>query len=97
MLQGVTMRVLHLNRNGLLWALPRGGNAGCGPGNEAACNFNRQNWAALLKLRPLAPIAVPSIGPVAPASPACCVNCVVGAVPAVPRCKVDPVVVPPGG
>jgi len=52
-LQGVTLRMLNLNRNGMPWPLPRGSNAGCTPANEAACNFNRQNWAALLKLKPL--------------------------------------------
>ncbi|HVR82171.1 MAG TPA: DUF2272 domain-containing protein [Luteimonas sp.] len=90
-LQGVTLRTLNLNRNGMLWALPRGSDAGCTPGNEAACSFNRQNWAVLLKLRPLAPSAHPLGVPTpAPASPACCVNCVVGADPPVPRCKGDP-------
>jgi hypothetical protein len=81
-LQGVTLRTLPLNRNGLFWALPRGSNLGCAPGNEAACNLNRQNWAALLKLKPLQPLrnALP------PSTPAgqCCVNCVVGS--GVPRC-----------
>jgi hypothetical protein len=98
-LQGVTLRMLTLNRNGLLWALPRGNNAGCAPANEAGCNFNRQNWAALLKLRPLAPLPVPSALPsAAPGSTKCCINCVVGAVPVVPRCKVErPVINPPGG
>jgi hypothetical protein len=98
-LQGVTLRMLNLNRNGMLWALPRGNNAGCTPANEAACNFNRQNWAALLKLKPLAPLPVPSVIPsAAPGSTNCCINCVVGAVPVVPRCKVEqPVINPQGG
>jgi hypothetical protein len=98
-LQGVTLRMLTLNRNGMLWALPRGNNAGCAPVNEAACNFNRQNWAALLKLRPLAPLPTPSALPsAAPGSTNCCINCVVGAIPVVPRCRVEqPVIIPPGG
>ena len=98
-LQGVTLRMLTLNRNGMLWALPRGDNAGCTPANEAACNFNRQNWAALLKLRPLAPVSVPSLLPsAAPGATKCCINCVVGAIPVVPRCKVEqPPIRPPGG
>lgn len=98
-LQGVTLRMLNLNRNGMPWPLPRGNNAGCAPANEAGCNFNRQNWAALLKLRPLAPLPAPSVLPsAAPGSTHCCVNCVVGAVPVVPRCKVEqPAFNPPGG
>ena len=97
-LQGVTLRMLNLNRNGMLWALPRGNNAGCTPANEAACNFNRQNWAVLLKLRPLAPVPAPSVLPSpAPGSANCCVSCVVGAVPVVPRCKVERQVIDPPG
>ena len=97
-LQGVTLRMLTLNRNGMLWALPRGNNAGCTPVNEAACSFNRQNWAALLKLRPLAPLQGPSLVPSVPGATHCCINCVVGAIPVVPRCKVgQQPVVPPGG
>ena len=97
-LQGVTMRMLNLNRNGMLWGLPRGNNAGCSPANEAACSFNRQNWAALLKLRPQAPLAQPPGTPIGPSpAPACCVNCVVGAQPPVPRCRTEPVAIPPRG
>jgi len=90
-LQGVTMRLLHLNREGRLWALPRGDQDACGPTFEAGCNFNRQNWAALLKLKPLAPLVVPA-SPAAYPQPAtqCCINCVVGAVPKIP-------IRPPGG
>ncbi|QSX77719.1 DUF2272 domain-containing protein [Agrilutibacter solisilvae] len=74
-LQGVTMRVLNLNRQGLPWGLPRrtGGESECRPDNEDACNFNRQDWVALLKLNPLpAPtraISLPST------QPACCTAC----------------------
>lgn len=56
-LQGVTLRQLPLNRRGLLWSLPRGRNEGCMPGNESACSFNRQDWAALLTLQPQAALA----------------------------------------
>jgi hypothetical protein len=81
-LQGVTLRTLPLNRNGMFWALPRGSNLGCAPGNEAACSFNRQNWAVLLKLKPLQPLRTAPLQQ-APATQ-CCVNCVVGS--GVPRC-----------
>lgn len=57
----VTLRKLQLDAQGLL-VLPRPVNlieqseegdieAGCSPDNESACGFNRQNWAALLRLR----------------------------------------------
>lgn len=90
--QGVTLRILHLNRNGLLWNLPRGSRAGCSPDAQALCSFSRQNWVALLKLKPLQPLRrVPQ--PVSPLSPEpmqqCCVNCVLGS--GVPRCPNPPV------
>ena len=53
-LQGATLRILPLNRAGRLWSLPRGSTAACAPGNQGACSFNRQDWAALLKLKPQA-------------------------------------------
>lgn len=92
--QGVTMRLLPLNRNGGFWALPRSspGAPPCSPDNEDGCSFNRQDWAVLLKLKPAAALAglAPPVRPV-PASilpptqaPACCVSCVVGS--GVPRC-----------
>ena len=94
-LQGATLRVLPLNRKGLLWSLPRGPTTGCAPGNEGACSFNRQDWAALLKLKPQAelvrlapPQAVPSQVAPQPAPTSCCVNCVVGS--GVPRCPAKP-------
>lgn len=57
----VTLRKLQLDAQNLL-VLPRPVNltaqgeegdieAGCSPDNESACGFNRQNWAALLRLR----------------------------------------------
>lgn len=52
----VSMRMLGLDRTGLL-ELPRTEaspngliEASCSPGREEECNFNRQDWAALLKL-----------------------------------------------
>ena len=96
--QGVTMRLLPLNRNGLLWALPRTstGASTCSPDNEDACNLNRQDWAVLLKLKPAAVLAElpPPVRPLptsilpAISTPACCVNCVVGS--GVPRCPRPP-------
>lgn len=95
-LQGVTKRELHLNRNGMLWSLPRraDGPSLCGPGNAAACSFNRQDWTALLKLKPMpmpAPMPPQAAGlpPPAPASsrpPACCLKCGPEVTPEVPRC-----------
>ena len=91
--QGVTMRLLPLNRNGEFWGLPQrmGVDSLCAPDNEAACNFNRQDWAVLLKLKSADALAqlpgASSLAPVAPEpsmAPTCCVNCVVGA--GVPRC-----------
>lgn len=90
--QGVTMRLLPLNRNGDFWGLPQrtGGEPACSPDNVASCNFNRQDWAVLLKLKtPDALAQLPYAGghphtPAAPPQPACCVHCVVGA--GVPRC-----------
>ncbi|MET0755397.1 MAG: DUF2272 domain-containing protein [Pseudoxanthomonas sp.] len=92
--QGVTMRLLPLNRNGEFWGLPqRGGASLCAPDNEAACNFNRQDWAVLLKLKtPEALARLPGAATLAPVPaepsglrpPMCCINCVVGS--GVPRC-----------
>jgi hypothetical protein len=91
--QAVTMRMLPLNRNGEFWGLPQrtGAESLCAPDNEAACNFNRQDWAVLLKLKSADALArlpgASSLAPVSPepsAAPTCCVNCVVGS--GVPRC-----------
>jgi hypothetical protein len=99
--QGVTMRLLDINRNGHFWGLPQRSSAdpACSPDNEAWCNFNRQDWAALLKLKSPAALAqlphagaLPPARPIGPPPTKCCVYCVVGAVPPVPRCPV-----PPGG
>lgn len=67
----VVMRKLALGRTGLIE--PPAPEAlhitaqGCTPGNEEDCNLNRQDWAALLKLQPMAG-APPS--PATPTPPA---------------------------
>ncbi|WP_166636738.1 DUF2272 domain-containing protein [Cognatilysobacter terrigena] len=86
-LQGVTMRVLPLNRLGQFWSLPRrvGGEPDCDPGNPSACNFNRQDWVALLKLNPSA--NVPATSPLTPTAPTrCCVVCMLPMAPDMKRC-----------
>lgn len=97
--QGVTMRLLPLNRNGEFWGglpLRIGNGTLCAPDNEAACSMNRQDWAALLRLKPQAELAkLPGALPPAPEAPEspegqkCCVHCVVGS--GVPRCPVESV------
>lgn len=95
--QAVTMRVLNLNATGRFWNLPMRsqGDVSCSPDAPAACNFNRQDWAVLLKLKPQAQLALmPPVrmlpAPRVPAGqPTCCVRCVLGAVPEIPRCPVD--------
>jgi hypothetical protein len=74
-LQGVTMRVLPLNRSGAIWGLPRRAISpgGCQPGNEAACSFNRQDWVALLKLKRLP--APSGMLPLPGVQPQCCTQC----------------------
>lgn len=96
-LDGVTMRLLRLDRNGMLGNLPMRSNAdlACTPDDQSACGFNRQDWAALLQLRTpeeLArlPAARPLLSSPVPmqATPQpqqqCCVYCVAGG--DVPRC-----------
>ncbi len=89
-LQGVTQRQLTVNREGLLWNLPlrSGADPYCAPHAPAGCNFNRQDWVALLKLNALPPAAapVPPLGDTPVLQQRCCVNCVLGADPPVPRC-----------
>jgi hypothetical protein len=90
--QAVTMRVLNLNAAGHFWNLPRRteGAPECSPDTAAACDFNRQDWAVLLKLKPqaqlaqLGPVQPPTFMPATPQQQVCCVNCVVGS--GVPRC-----------
>ncbi|WP_448133355.1 DUF2272 domain-containing protein [Stenotrophomonas rhizophila] len=61
----VAMRKLSLDRSGRIELPPAKANAsdgmelGCTPGREEECNFNRQDWAALLKLVATAPAALP--------------------------------------
>ncbi|MCI4566404.1 DUF2272 domain-containing protein [Lysobacter sp. CFH 32150] len=89
-LQGVTMRELHVNRNGLLWSLPRrfGIDTTCSPDNGKGCSFNRQDWVALLKLNPALatprspqPATTPATRP-----PTCCLKCAADVAPGIPRC-----------
>ncbi|HEY4530379.1 MAG TPA: DUF2272 domain-containing protein [Luteimonas sp.] len=91
-LDGVTMRLLPLTAGGHFADLPARleGDPACSPDTPAACSANRQDWAALLQLRPQAELAAlapppPMEGPASlPAAPGCCVHCVVGG--GVPRC-----------
>ncbi|MEO5963804.1 MAG: DUF2272 domain-containing protein [Thermomonas sp.] len=95
--QAVTMRVLNLNATGRFWNLSMRsqGDAPCSPDVPAACNFNRQDWAVLLKLKPQAQLALMPPARMLPpprassGMPTCCVRCVLGAVPEIPRCPVD--------
>ena len=95
--QGATMRLLRLNRNGNFWGLPQRtvGAPACSPDTPSSCDFNRQDWSVLLKLKSPSVLAqlpkpifdsVPSqpVLPLSPSSQACCVNCVLGS--DVPRC-----------
>lgn len=71
----VVMRKLPLDRTGRLAAPPPQDagtqpspvEAGCSPGREEECDFNRQDWAALLKLVEMVPPQPPL--PVEPARP----------------------------
>ncbi|MBJ7517924.1 MAG: DUF2272 domain-containing protein [Stenotrophomonas sp.] len=64
-LNTVAMRMLMLDRSGRIElptkrdAEPDGIAATCTPGREEECSFNRQDWAALLKLTAAAPMQVP--------------------------------------
>ena len=91
-LQGVTMRILPINRSGQFWSLPqRISSTACTPDNVEACSFNRQDWVALLKLRvgdQAAPPWIPSTPMMSTPRQDCCVNCVVGS--GIPRCPVTP-------
>lgn len=64
----VAMRKLALDRNGRIQLPPARSNdpydMGCTPGREDECNFNRQDWAALLKL-----VATTSVGSTPPYTP----------------------------
>jgi hypothetical protein len=82
-LQGVTMRTLQLNQQGLIWALPRetGTPVDCRPSASAACNFDRQDWVVLLKLEPKASAPPPS-------APQCCTVCTLPMPAGMKRCPV---------
>ena len=88
----VTMRKLPLAADGRFAALPRRdpGAPPCAPDNAGGCSMNRQDWAALLQLRPATELAglspaLPMAAPgTAPATQQCCVYCVVGG--GLPRC-----------
>lgn len=88
-LQGVTLRVLPLNRNGAIWGLPRrmADPTLCNPVNESACSFNRQDWVALLKLRslpaPAGQVALPT-----QRSQQCCTRCPLPMPAGLKRCPV---------
>lgn len=92
--QAVTMRIFELDSEGRLAGLKRrtDGDVECSPETESACSFNRQDWAAVLKLKPQNELArigsvLPRAGlPNAPVPPSCCVNCVLGS--SIPRCPV---------
>ena len=92
--QAVTMRIFELDSEGRLAGLKRrtDGDVECSPETESACSFNRQDWAAVLKLKPQNELArigsvLPRAGlPIAPVPPSCCVNCVLGS--GIPRCPV---------
>lgn len=101
--QAVTLRVLDINANGQAWGLPQreSGNVACSPDQVAACSFNRQDWAVVLKLKSQDELA--RLGPVTPrfnapqsqepAQPRCCVNCVLGS--GIPRCPAPGTIQPP--
>lgn len=52
--QSVTMRILDLDASGRFMPLPRRaqGDPACSPDTAAACDLDRQDWAALLQLKP---------------------------------------------
>ena len=91
-LDGVTMRLLPLTAGGHFVDLPVRIDDGpaCSPDAPEACSANRQDWAALLQLRPQAELArlappPPLQGPArSQPTPQCCVYCVLGS--DVPRC-----------
>jgi len=91
-LQGVTLRVLPLNRNGVVWGLPRRSDtpADCQPGNETVCSFNRQDWVALLKLKSLpAPVGT-LVLPAVQSPQECCTQCPLPMPDGLKRCPLPP-------
>lgn len=92
-LQSVTLRELNLNAGGQLWALPRrdGAPADCRPGHEQGCSFNRQDWAALLKLKTMVPTTpAPTLTPVRN----CCEVCPLPIPDGMQRCPAAPAASP---
>lgn len=92
--QGATMRLMAVNRNGQFWPLPLRSETQveCSPDTATACDMNKLDWAALLKLKPDAslatlappqPLFAPQQAPSQQPS-GCCINCVVGS--GIPRC-----------
>ena len=90
--QAVTLRILPIDsQNRLSGLLMRSADdSPCAPDNEASCNFNRQDWAVLLRLKSqdelarIGPVLPPSFQNNPPVPETCCVNCVLGS--GVPRC-----------
>jgi len=84
-LQGVTMRTLHVNGKGELWGLPRRTTAPtvCRPDANTACSFDRQDWVALLKLEPKASAPPPT-------TPSCCTLCPLPMPVGMRRCPAAP-------
>ncbi|CAA9319729.1 MAG: hypothetical protein AVDCRST_MAG71-1199 [uncultured Lysobacter sp.] len=82
-LHGVTMRMLPVNRSGRFWSLAgRTAQApACTPDRPDACDFNRQDWVALLKLNPVSAPTAP------PASP-CCEVCALPMPAGMQRCPI---------
>jgi hypothetical protein len=93
--QAVSMRMLAINAQGQFWDLPvkTPDDIACSPATADACNFNRQDWAVLLKLKSQEELA--QLGPVTPvtdkreqpAAPVCCTQCVLGS--DIPRCPLE--------
>lgn len=87
-LHGVTMRLLPINREGRFRRLPQrtAADPSCHPDQPAACNLNRQDWAALLKLDPALMPTTPASRP----APSCCTACPLPMPPGLVRCDAAP-------
>lgn len=84
--QSVAMRLLPINREGRFWDLPQrtAADAPCDPDRPADCNFNRQDWAVLLKLDPGLASGAPSAS-----DGSCCTACPVPLPAGVLRCDAN--------
>jgi len=97
----VALRKLSLDRSGRIELPPAkagagdGVDLGCTPGREEECSFNRQDWAALLKLVATAPATVPMGTPDPATLPAPGVTAPPMAAPASQAPMRAPTVVPP--